>query len=127
MIKSTQTQKKIIKKYQAVYEDLLALKPIPSKMRLEIIKEDVGPYVNVSGFDGSLYGQSEHYCAESQSHMAKVEIPYSLVALEWSKWLGSEIAENTLVIFNPNEISAHCIWEMTFFGITEKMIQANFK
>lgn len=112
--RSDRLRKKVIKKYKAPFDELHRLTPITSNMRLVISKPEEGSYVNVSGLDGALYGQEEHFCADTQASLADVEIPYSLVGLEWEKWLGLEIAQETLDVFSKTEIAAHCIWEMTF-------------
>jgi hypothetical protein len=44
----------------------------------------------------------------------------------WDEWLGSEIFETTLAIYNANEIVAHCLMEMTCVSTDEDEIQATF-
>lgn len=41
----------------------------------------------------------------------------------WAEWLGMGIYEDTTQKYSPEEIVAHCLWEMTFYGYYEQDIQ----
>lgn len=50
------------------------------------------------------------------------DFKYSLSLSLWSEWLDYELDKNILNNFSNAEIIAHCLWEMTFYGFTEKEI-----
>ena len=47
---------------------------------------------------------------------------YSLVATEWSEWLGMPVKQETLDTMTVEQIVGCCIYEMTYFGWTEEEI-----
>ncbi len=51
---------------------------------------------------------------------------YALEFVKWEKWLGMELAPETLENFNELEIIAHCLYEMTFISYEEEEIQEQF-
>lgn len=51
---------------------------------------------------------------------------YSASFVTWSKMLGLEIAKETIAVYPPLSILAHTIWEMTFYGYSDKPIQEEF-
>ena len=46
--------------------------------------------------------------------------------MKWEKWLGMDVAPETLYNFNELEIIAHCLFEMTFCGYEQEEIQEQF-
>lgn len=48
------------------------------------------------------------------------ETIYSLVAAPWREWLGMEIEEETLLEHEPLIVLAECVYEMTWFGYSER-------
>jgi hypothetical protein len=48
---------------------------------------------------------------------------YNLSYMTWDKWLGYDVAGDTIAKYTPAEIVAHCIWEMTWNGFTEEQLQ----
>ena len=92
-------------------------------MRLEITKGDEGPFVDVSGLDGTLYKDTKYFDSVADKSMSDIEVPFSIIGLEWEKWLGLKVAPDTLEGFSKVEIVAHCIWEMTFLGLTQEDIR----
>lgn len=46
---------------------------------------------------------------------------------EWEEWLGLEIQPETIQDYLPVDIVAHCMWEMTFMGFTQRRIRKTAK
>lgn len=44
------------------------------------------------------------------------DILYSLVFNEWEEWLGFDVDDKLIDSMTFSEITAHCFWEMTFYG-----------
>lgn len=49
---------------------------------------------------------------------------YSLSLSAWEEWLAVEVREPLRARMPAAEIAAHCIWDMTFHGWTQKQIAA---
>jgi len=45
---------------------------------------------------------------------------YAIEFVEWKKWLGMDLENETMNNFNELEIIAHCLYEMTFYGYTRE-------
>lgn len=108
--------KDIIERYKDVYEKIKLIEPEPYEMKitLTICKENndnqIMSYVHVCGKELSE--------TKSQS--------YTLEFTEWKKWLGMELAKETINNFSESEIVAHCLYEMTFVAFEESEIQEEF-
>ncbi|MDR1895941.1 MAG: tetratricopeptide repeat protein [Prevotellaceae bacterium] len=48
---------------------------------------------------------------------------YGLSIAPWGDWLGIDIAGTTIEDYSDEEIISHCLWEMTFFGYSQKTVQ----
>ncbi|MDR1895534.1 MAG: tetratricopeptide repeat protein [Prevotellaceae bacterium] len=48
---------------------------------------------------------------------------YDLSLTPWGDWLGMDIAGITIEDYSDEEIISHCLWEMTFYGYSQKSIQ----
>ena len=55
------------------------------------------------------------------------EDSFALEFTPWSKWLNFEISEEALNQFSELAIISHCLYEMTFCGFDEKIIQNKVK
>lgn len=44
----------------------------------------------------------------------------------WNVWLGMDIASKSFE-FKFEEIAAHCLWEMTYYGFSETKIESTYK
>ena len=55
--------------------------------------------------------------------------PIGPVALHasWSEILGMEIVVDANVRITPQELAAGLLWEITYYGDSEKMVKANVK
>ena len=47
---------------------------------------------------------------------------WALDFVRWERWLGMELSRSTLDRFSPSEVTAHCLWEMTFHGYEQEEI-----
>jgi len=45
---------------------------------------------------------------------------YSALAIPWNIFVGYNIEKETLEKYSKEDIIGHCLWEMTYFGFTEK-------
>ena len=102
--------KKNINGYKDVFETLRLMRPRYGKEGMVIGIRRVGrgknAYFAVSGI-----------CVEED-----IQQLYALEYTPWSKWLGYEVSQNILKKMPKDEIVAHCLWEMTFAGFTQKKI-----
>lgn len=100
--------------YQDVFEKLMYM--IPEESPIEIVVEhqeddfDGEEYVDVSGRFKNPKNEEEEY---SQA----------LEFTPWNQWLGMEVSQESLNHFTELEIIAHCLFEMTFIGFEEEVIQ----
>ncbi|OQY36578.1 MAG: hypothetical protein B6229_09755 [Spirochaetaceae bacterium 4572_7] len=99
--------------YSKVYDGLLKLTPFLSKMMISISEEfnkdfDDEPYTSVSGKDIS----------------DNSNIEYAIELVSWDEWLGMTLEDSSLKNYSHSDIIAHCIWEMTFYGFTNKTVQS---
>lgn len=95
--------------YKAVYYKLLTM--IPHKHNLSdlfinitLVEEDKGNWMNVEGKD----------------MLKPNSIKYGIEFEPWNNWISMFITQETLDTFTKDEIIAGCLYEMTFFGFTEK-------
>jgi DNA gyrase/topoisomerase IV subunit A len=107
-------QIKNIERYRAVFEELKTINPSPSDITL-VIKEVVDDEEEGTTFSEVFGRQSE------EEHGLALEFK------PWDKWLGFSINEQTLKNYNKLEITAHCLYEMTFYGFDEDTIQQQWK
>jgi len=48
---------------------------------------------------------------------------YAIGLTSWREWLGMEINKGSLMGFRELDILAHCLWEMTWHGYSDKEVQ----
>ncbi|PWH84805.1 DUF6557 family protein [Brumimicrobium oceani] len=100
--------------YQEVFEKLMYLNPEDSEIEIVVANQkddfDGEEYVDVSGNYKNPKSEEEKY---SQA----------LEFTPWKEWLGMEINQESLLQFTELEIIAHCLFEMTFIGFEEEVIQ----
>lgn len=104
-------QKKLMKGYKYVFQTLKLMRPRYSKEGMVIDIERVGrgknAYFSVSGV-----------CTQKGTKQL-----YALEYTPWSEWLGCEVDKQVLNKMTKEEITAHCLWEMTFVGFTQDKIR----
>ncbi|MEO5787753.1 MAG: DUF6557 family protein [Gelidibacter sp.] len=101
-----------IKGYQTVFEKLVIMSPEENDMSIVITKEKDGEdeYIDVSGVHKNPKNEEGTY---SQA----------IEFTPWREWLGMDINKETSNDFSGLEIIVHCLYEMTFVGFTEEVIQ----
>ena len=109
---------KNISGYKKVFEELLYMHPDDSDMLIVVAhqKDDFDglEYVDVSG----------KYChPKNEDEKFSQAIEFTA----WSKWLGMEISQESLLHFSELEIISHCLFEMTFAGFEEEEIKEELK
>jgi len=110
--------------YLEVYKYLLQLEPIETDFVICLNEEydadfDDEPYIDVSGKNGKLnkeLSDFNNFTIDPESEYANQEVSYSLDLTDWKEWIGMSISEQSLLNFSKNDIIAHCLWEMTFYG-----------
>ena len=116
-------QIEIISEYRKVFETIQLLEPVDNDMLIVLTEyksdkleknEEQTFYVDVSG--RKLINDPNSF---SNSYAIEFE--------SWEKWLGMELATETLENFNELEIVSHCLFEMTFCGYEKDEIQEQFQ
>ena len=114
-------QKSMIDEYRNVFEKLNFLEPEESDMNIVFTECDcdmdeeseIKTYVDVSG-------------KKKEKDKNSLTDGYAIEFVEWKKWLGMDLENETMNNFNELEIIAHCLYEMTFCGYTEEEIKEQF-
>ncbi len=115
-------QHEMIEEYRNVFNILQMLEPEDNDMNIVLTEYDCDPnfesdkttYIDVSGRKNTV---DPNWLTES----------YAIEFVAWSKWLGMELAPETIKNFSELEIIAHCLYEMTFVGYEEDEIQEKLK
>jgi hypothetical protein len=100
--------------YKQTLKDLRRTVPSKSTMRLRL------QLIPAEHFDDHPDWDTEPYIAVDG--IDKTNQVWGLDFMNWSKWLASDIEAETLVNYGGLFILAHCLWEMTFHGFTQKEI-----
>ena len=106
LVKAYPEEKEYLEEYEVVYNSLLERKSKKTDLIIVIESgedeyEEGQIYYDVYGIE---YGKDEHF---------------ALDLTHWSKWLGMKLGHETIKNYSPNQIVAHCLYEMTFLGRTE--------
>jgi hypothetical protein len=117
--------------FRDVYKHIRTLPPIESDMRicLDVVppeEPDGSPWLVVSGRNGRLQRDEPDFQASghgSDSPFGRSEVAYGLSLVPWAEWLGMAIDIDTLARCSRDEVVAHCLWEMTWYGYDEDRIQ----
>ncbi len=93
--------------YRELMDELLGKKPVFSKYQISIehVNTDDEEYEHVIGV---IPGDEQAYGIEFISR---------------EEWLGMHLTDDTLKNYSNEDIIAHCLWEMTFFGFTDSEVQ----
>ena len=120
-----------IEGHRHVFGELLSLTPRQTNMRLcheEVFREgiDEKQHIEVSGKDGTLnrdLPDFRHFSQTMGTELANSETSYALELVPWEEWLDMEIDPATLEAYAGEDIIAHCLWEMTFFGFDQDAVK----
>ena len=116
-------QEEMLDEYRKVFEKLQITDPAEY--------DDIEIILTEYDCDPNIENEKETYV--DVSGQKKIPDPdsitngYAIEFLEWNKWLGMELALETLKNFSELEIIAHCLFEMTFIDYKEDAIQQQFK
>ncbi len=116
-------QEEMLAEYRKVFEKLQITNPAEY--------DDIEIILTEYDCDPNIENEKETYV--DVSGQKKIPDPdsitngYAIEFLEWDKWLGMELALETLKNFSELEIIAHCLFEMTFIDYKEDAIQKQFK
>jgi hypothetical protein len=121
----------IIGKLKSVFHTLQSLNPSETKMRLylqEVLCEgsDQDSYIDVFGQDGTVNRELpdfHHFAETASTEFAESETTFALELTQWDEWLGMRIDRSTQQSYSHDDIVAHCLWEMTFYGFDQATIQ----
>jgi hypothetical protein len=117
--------------YKHVFAQLRSLEPVKNSMQIRLTwiepKHDSDErYVDVNGIDGTRFKDLEKsttFTVASQQLSDDREVTFGLDFKPWDEWLGMNLEPNSLEQFSHEEIIAHCLWEMTFYGFDQITIQ----
>ncbi len=103
--------------YERVYNSLLLMTPRKhnlTDMFIRIARQPADKYCDHDWYD---------------VHGIQLDKPihYGIEFLPWINWVSMFITNDTLEILHPAEITAHCLWEMTFCGFTEDIVDNHLK
>jgi len=104
-------QKQNIKGYKYVFQTLRLMRPGYNKEGMVIVIERVGR------------GKNAYFSVSGVCTQKGVKQSYGIEYTPWSKWLGCEVNKQVLKKMKKEEITAHCLWEMTFAGFTQERIR----
>jgi hypothetical protein len=118
--------------YKHVFTQLRTLEPVENTMRIRLTwiePKNLGDerYVDVNGTDGTRFKdleKSSTFVTASQQSTDEHEVAFGLDFKPWNEWLGMNIEPDSLEQFSDEEIVAHCLWEMTFYGFDQTTIQS---
>lgn len=116
-------QDKMVDEYRNVYKKLKITEPADYD-ELEIILIE---YEDDSAFENDEETYIDASGRNKMSDPNEIIYSYALEFLEWDKWLGMDLATETIEKFSDLEIIAHCLYEMTFVDYDEEAIQQQFK
>ena len=113
-----------IEAYEQVFNDLKAIAPVASDMRIVLSERqelDGQPYTEISGMNGTLKRDAApEYFGDVPG--GDEEESFALEFTDWSPWLSMQIDIATLNAYAAEAILAHCLWEMTFLGYSREEI-----
>ena len=123
LIKLYPNQIELINDYRNVFEKLQYLKPEANDM-LIVLTEYLENFEENSDVENTYVDVSGRKLVIEENSFSN---SYAIEFVKWEKWLGMELAPETLENFNELEIIAHCLFEMIFFGYEEEEIQEQFE
>ena len=98
---------------------LYELKTMTPKLHAKFMKLNI-QLVN------DLFNENDQFYDVSGTVDAE-EIKYGIEFMSWEEWLGLQIIEDQLELLTKEEYVAHALWEMTYMGFDQSIIQSDFK
>jgi len=96
--------------YKEAMDEIYAIEPVESDFELEI------KYFLSDDDSGELYLNTR--CVKEGE-----PIGYSIMGMIWGEVLGVQVPKYLLDEFSNKMIAAHCLFEMTFLGYSNKAVQ----
>ncbi|MBL7060437.1 MAG: hypothetical protein ISS13_01230 [Actinobacteria bacterium] len=102
--------------YKNVLEELKTLKPGLCKPPIALIVAKIEDYIEPGTyiFDvfGIIKGDKNHYALEMTS---------------WDEWLNFNVLDKCIEVYGNVDVTAHSLYEMTFFGYSKKTVDERVK
>lgn len=115
-------QEKMLDEYRNVFEKLIITEPTESELDIVLTECE-----SDSNFESEIETFVDIYGRKKITDPNLIAESYALEFLEWNKWLGMDLAQETINNFSELEIIAHCLYEMTFVSFDEDEIQEKLK
>lgn len=100
--------------YEKVFNTLVCMRPLKHNLNDMFIRIEHSP--------------ADKYCDRDwyDVHGIMLDKPmrYGIEFIPWIDWVSMFVTSDTLELLNPTEIVAHCLWEMTYNGFDEPVIQS---
>lgn len=111
--------------FAAVHNELIQLEPAESDMTI-ILRDchdeyDNTHYVGVSGSDGTTWAD---HLSEPRPGDDTLCLLWAIELTDWAEWLGMEVEQESLDKYGELDTLCHCMWEMTFHGMTREAVLA---
>lgn len=107
-------------RFEDVYNILKTLQPSVNKDKVYIIIE----FIDEKLIDTD--NKTEANIVKNWNVSGKImddETHYAIEFCRWENWLGYYISKELLLSMDSVDIVAHCLWEMTWCGFTQREIQ----
>lgn len=121
LLKIYPDQKSMIDEYKSVFEKLQ--KSEAEEYDMTIVLTEIDTDTDDENEESTYVDVSGRKSVEDESSITE---SYALEFTAWKKWLGMDLAPETIKNFTELEIIAHCLFEMTFVGYDEEKIMDQF-
>ena len=102
--------------YKNVLEELKTLKPRHCKPPITLIvakiEDCIEPGTSIFDVFGIIKGDKNHYALEMTS---------------WDEWLNFNVLDKCIEVYGNADVTAHSLYEMTFFGYSKKTMDERVK
>lgn len=112
----------MLDEYRNVFEKLKITEPSEYELEIVLTECDGEP-----DFESDTETYVDVFGRKKIPDPNSITESYAIEFLEWDKWLGMDLAPETIKNFSNLEIIAHCLYEMTFIGYDEDEIQEQLK
>lgn len=103
--------------YRDVFEKLKTMEPVDYNMSIAL-----SDFESDKDIDGESETNTDVYGRETIKTSEESET-YAIEFVEWNKWLGMDLAQETITNYTEYEIIAHCLHEMTLISFDESEIK----